>query len=611
MATRPAGISRSGGTRSRRWRRIRSRSSSGRRAAPADGDRPVDAAAGRPAGLGLDPARWAAARTTRSSRGPGSRSSRTCWASASSASRRARSSPATTSRARCPLGTFEWWVENPGAEPLTVGIMLSWQDPVGRSAAAPARRPRAWHESIETPDAGGAILHAATGAPSGLRGTFAIAASRAPGVTVTTRSRFDAVADTELWADFAADGRLEPVRRPAAERGRRGDRGGRGGDRRAGARRAAVDPVRHRLGLPDRSNSGPGGAGGSGTPARGGGPASGRSTWRSTRSRSAPAGARRSRPGSARSSNPTSGPTGTRRPSSTSSTSSSTAAASGRPARSTAPSPTRTTPAGSRSSSAPTTRSTTRSTSTSTRRSRSCGSSRSSRRAASATCSRRSRWTTRRSSPSRRPGSRRRARSAGRVPHDVGGPDDDPFHRPNWYRYQDVNDWKDLGPKLVLQVWRDAVAAGPERGDALIREAWPTVDALLTRLSDARPRRRRPARARRPARPDLRHLADARAVGLRRVALAGRPGRGRGDGRRGWATRSPRAAGRAGSSAARSPSTGGSGEATTTPTTTAMARAPTASWPTSWPASGTPTRPGSATCCRPTASRTRCGRSTG
>ena len=70
----------------------------------------------------------------------------------------------------------------------------------------------------------------------------------------------------------------------------------------------------------------------------------------------------------------------------------------------------------------------------------------------------------------------------GRVPHDIGGPDDDPFYRPNRYRFRDVNDWKDLGPKLVLQVWRDALAAG-EKGAALIEAAWPTVDAVLTRLA--------------------------------------------------------------------------------------------------------------------------------
>ena len=69
------------------------------------------------------------------------------------------------------------------------------------------------------------------------------------------------------------------------------------------------------------------------------------------------------------------------------------------------------------------------------------------------------------------------------VPHDVGGPADDPFHKPNWYRFQDVSRWKDLGPKFVLQVWRDAVAAGPAIGDALIRDAFGTVERVLTDLS--------------------------------------------------------------------------------------------------------------------------------
>ena len=68
------------------------------------------------------------------------------------------------------------------------------------------------------------------------------------------------------------------------------------------------------------------------------------------------------------------------------------------------------------------------------------------------------------------------------VPHDVGGPGDDPFHRPNWYRFQDVNGWKDLGPKFVLQAWRDAVAAGAT-GDALIHEVFPAVEAVLGRLA--------------------------------------------------------------------------------------------------------------------------------
>ena len=40
----------------------------------------------------------------------------------------------------------------------------------------------------------------------------------------------------------------------------------------------------------------------------------------------------------------------------------------------------------------------------------------------------------------------------------LGGPEDDPFCRPNWYRFQDVNGWKDLGPKWILQLYRDARA---------------------------------------------------------------------------------------------------------------------------------------------------------
>ena len=83
-----------------------------------------------------------------------------------------------------PVGVFEWWVENPGPDPLTIGIMLTWQDPAA-DPDEPAP-PGAWHESIESARAGGAILHASAGAPSGLRGTFALAASRAAGTPTTT-----------------------------------------------------------------------------------------------------------------------------------------------------------------------------------------------------------------------------------------------------------------------------------------------------------------------------------------------------------------------------------------------------------------------------------------
>ena len=75
------------------------------------------------------------------------------------------------------------------------------------------------------------------------------------------------------------------------------------------------------------------------------------------------------------------------------------------------------------------------------------------------------------------PGTRKEAFA---VPHDVGGPDEDPFVRPNRYRFQDVNGWIDLAPKLALQVWRDVVLLDD---DALVAEARPVVEAALRRLA--------------------------------------------------------------------------------------------------------------------------------
>jgi non-lysosomal glucosylceramidase len=66
------------------------------------------------------------------------------------------------------------------------------------------------------------------------------------------------------------------------------------------------------------------------------------------------------------------------------------------------------------------------------------------------------------------------------VPHDVGGPDEDPFVRSNRYRFQDVNGWIDLAPKLALQAWRDVVLLDD---DALVAEARPVVEAALRRLA--------------------------------------------------------------------------------------------------------------------------------
>ena len=66
------------------------------------------------------------------------------------------------------------------------------------------------------------------------------------------------------------------------------------------------------------------------------------------------------------------------------------------------------------------------------------------------------------------------------LPHDVGGPDDDPFLRVNAYRYQDINIWKDLNCKYVLQLWRDATTLGD---DDLLRAAWPGIVRALDHVA--------------------------------------------------------------------------------------------------------------------------------
>ncbi|HET7180680.1 MAG TPA: GH116 family glycosyl hydrolase, partial [Candidatus Limnocylindrales bacterium] len=76
-----------------------------------------------------------------------------------------------------------------------------------------------------------------------------------------------------------------------------------------------------------------------------------------------------------------------------------------------------------------------------------------------------------------RPGVRK---VGGNVPHDQGGPEDDPFVRPNWYRFQDSNLWLDLVPKLALQVWRDTRLLGDP---TLVRAARPVLEAGLARLA--------------------------------------------------------------------------------------------------------------------------------
>ena len=85
--------------------------------------------------------------------------------------------------------------------------MLSWANPLGaRPTESPVAGPR--QEAVRD-EQGVAIVYRDGGTgPAGLRGTFAIAAAADDGVVLGARARFDARFDRDLWADFAADGRL-------------------------------------------------------------------------------------------------------------------------------------------------------------------------------------------------------------------------------------------------------------------------------------------------------------------------------------------------------------------------------------------------------------------
>jgi non-lysosomal glucosylceramidase len=511
-------------------------------------------------------------------------------------------------RSALPVGVFEWWVENPGPDPLTVGLLFTWVDPpAGPDAGLASGRP---HEIIRIPEALGIALEdPGPGAPTALRGTMAMAALAGDGWTLSARAGFDPMADTELWTDFAADGRLDPDPMTRSVAPANGPSGAavaattilEPGERRSvrfalawdlpvvefGAGRRWWKRYTHDWGRTGRR------AWDLARYALEEAPA-----WRhAIEAWQAPFLADPDRPdwytmalfnelyflvdggtfweaGEVGGIEPAPGDVG---------------------------------------------------------------------RFALLECldypfygtvdvdfyasfallelypelelrgirdllaaipvDDPLRWTVVAS------GLEAPRKVGWTVPHDVGGPADDPFHKPNWYHFQDVSLWKDLGPKFVLQVWRDAVAAGPEAGDALIRDAFPTIERVMQGLAardrdgDGLPEHDGIPDQTYDTWPMRGPSAYGGSLWLAATAaaesMAGRLGDREAEGR--WADWFERA---------QSPSTSAYGAATTTPMTMGVGRARTASWRTSSPASGTRTRPASGRSCPTNESRPRCGQST-
>ncbi len=73
----------------------------------------------------------------------------------------------------------------------------------------------------------------------------------------------------------------------------------------------------------------------------------------------------------------------------------------------------------------------------------------------------------------------RKAKNA--TPHDLGAPNEHVWQKTNYTSYQDCNLWKDLGSDFVLQVYRDFVMTGSTDYEFLT-ESWAAIVAALTYL---------------------------------------------------------------------------------------------------------------------------------
>lgn len=68
---------------------------------------------------------------------------------------------------------------------------------------------------------------------------------------------------------------------------------------------------------------------------------------------------------------------------------------------------------------------------------------------------------------------------AGMVPHDIGWPMEDPWRKVNGYFIHDINEWKDLNPKFVLQVYRDYVLTKDKQ---FLAQVWPIVKETISQM---------------------------------------------------------------------------------------------------------------------------------
>jgi non-lysosomal glucosylceramidase len=72
-------------------------------------------------------------------------------------------------------------------------------------------------------------------------------------------------------------------------------------------------------------------------------------------------------------------------------------------------------------------------------------------------------------------------KAAGATPHDLGAPNEHPWQETNYTSYQDCNQWKDLSSDFVLQVYRDYVLTG-SKDTEFLWECWQSIVQTLAYL---------------------------------------------------------------------------------------------------------------------------------
>ena len=75
------------------------------------------------------------------------------------------------------------------------------------------------------------------------------------------------------------------------------------------------------------------------------------------------------------------------------------------------------------------------------------------------------------------------------MPHDLGSPSEQPWAKLNAYNFQDVSRWKDLGPKFILQVYRDYrhLTARPHAAEGSVSISVTPVLGMTELLSEIYP----------------------------------------------------------------------------------------------------------------------------